>query len=254
LNDRETARDEGRVVLSVVVPVKDEAESLPGVHGDLVTALDDLGVRWEIVYVDDGSTDESPAWLESLASGDDRIEVLRLDKNYGQSTAMIAGTRAAQGVWVATLDADGQNDPEDLKLLWRAVHEPGVDAAQGVRRERHDSWVRKISSRMANTTRDLMTGDRVTDVGCSLRIVRRAALLSAPRFEGMHRFLPTLLRMTGARVVEIPVSHRPRVAGCAKYGIHNRLWKGLYDLIMVRRLRQRWIRYRLVDSSEKRSS
>lgn len=241
-------------MISAVVPVKDEAESLPLLHVELAAALEGIGEPWEIVYVDDGSTDGSLDIMKSLARDDSRVRFLSFDRNYGQSTALVAGAEAARGTWIAGLDADGQNDPADLADLWAILGSEGVDAVQGVRRERHDSWVRKASSRIANRTRDIVTGDSVSDVGCSLRIVRRSALLAAPRFEGMHRFLPTLLRMTGATLIEQPVSHRPRSAGRTKYGVHNRLWKGLYDLIMVRRLKQRWIQYRLDDASGEGSS
>lgn len=244
---------EGAVELSAVLPLRDEAGSLPGLHRELVETLGALGMEWEIVYVDDGSTDGSLDFLKTLARDDSRVRFLSFDRNYGQSTALMAGAEAARGTWIAGIDADGQNDPADLAVLWTLLRSEGVDAVQGVRRERRDSWVRKVSSRIANRTRDIVTGDSVSDVGCSLRIVKRSALLAAPRFEGMHRFLPTLLRMTGATLIEQPVSHRPRSAGRTKYGVHNRLWKGLYDLIMVRRLRQRWIHYRLNDASEEGS-
>lgn len=231
--------------LSVVVPLKDEAECLGALHGELVQALERLGEPWEIVYVDDGSTDGSPAVLAGLTAGDDRVTALSLDRNYGQSTATIAGAQAARGEWLATLDADGQNDPADLVDLWSTLHESGADGVIGVRVSRHDSWIRRASSRIANAARDRLTGDRIADVGCSLRILRRRALLEAIRFEGMHRFLPTLVRMAGYSLVERPVSHRPRRLGRSKYGIHNRLWRGLADLLVVRRLRRRAIRYRL---------
>lgn len=242
------------VVLSAVVPLRDEAGSLPPLHRELVAALERIGEPWEIVYVDDGSTDGSPGVLRDLAAVEPRVRVMRLDHSYGQSTATIAGVDVAHGAWIATLDSDGQNDPADLVGLWSTLRDTGADMVQGVRRKRHDGWVRKASSWIANRTRDLLTGDPVADVGCALRIVRREALLAAPRFEGMHRFLPTLVRMTGATVVERPVSHRPRRAGRTKYGIHNRLWKGLYDLVMVRRLRQRWIHYETRNASDGRAT
>lgn len=231
--------------LSVVVPLKDEAESLRPLHDELVHALERLGEPWEIVYVDDGSTDASPAVLAELAAADDRVRALILDRNYGQSTATIAGAEAARGEWLATLDADGQNDPADLIDLWSTLRDCGADGVIGVRVSRHDSWVRRASSRIANAARDRLTGDRIADVGCSLRILRRRALLEAIRFEGMHRFLPTLVRMAGYSIVERPVSHRPRRIGRSKYGVHNRLWRGVADLLVVRRLRHREIRYRL---------
>lgn len=234
------------VVLSAVLPLRDEAESLPGLHRELVRALNGLGVGWEIVYVDDGSTDGGPLVLATLAA-DPRVRPLRLDRGYGQSTALVAGAERARGRWLVTLDADGQNDPADIRELWRVLGEGGADVVQGVRVHRADAWLRRASSRIANTVRDRLSGDRVTDVGCSLRIMPRDLFLAAPRFEGMHRFLPTLLRMVGATVVERPVGHRPRRAGKTKYTIRNRIGKGLADLLMVRRLRRRWVRYGLAE-------
>ena len=230
------------VLLSAVLPLRDEAQSLPALHRELVEALDGLGVGWEIVYVDDGSRDEGPHVLAGLAA-DPRVRAVRLDRPYGQSTALVAGAERARGRWLVTLDADGQNDPSDIPGLWRALGDSGADVVQGVRVRRADSWRRRASSRIANTVRDRLSGDRVTDVGCSLRIMPRELFLAAPRFEGMHRFLPTLLRMVGGTVVERPVGHRPRRAGKTHYTIRNRIWKGLADLLMVRRLHSRWVRY-----------
>lgn len=237
----------GPVVLSAVLPVKDEAESVPPLHAELVAVLDRIGEPWEVVYVDDGSTDASPAVLARLAEEDERVRVVRLARNYGQSTALVAGAEAARGRWIATLDADGQNDPADLEALWSAVRDGDADLATGVRTNRADSWIRLVSSRVANAVRNRVSGDRITDVGCSLRVMPREPLLRAVRFEGMHRFLPTLLRMQGCRVVELPVSHRARHAGQTKYGIHNRLWRGLADLFVVRRLLRRRIEYETLD-------
>jgi len=229
--------------LSVVVPLVDEAPNLRPLHAELVPVLETLGAPWEIVYVDDGSRDEGPSILAALARDDPRVHVVLLARNYGQSTALIAGAEAARGRWMATLDADGQNDPADLPALWRVIERGEADAVTGVRAHRADPWVKRVSSRIANSVRDRLSGDRVTDVGCSLRIFPREALLRAVRFEGMHRFLPTLLRMNGCTVVERTVGHRPRRAGRTKYGIGNRLWRGLADLLMVRRLRRRRIDY-----------
>lgn len=231
--------------LSAVVPLKDEAESLPALHAELTAALERLGQPWEIVYVDDGSTDPSPAVLADLARNDPRVRVVTLERNYGQSSATIAGAEAARGDWLATLDADGQNDPADLLTLWAELDRSKADGVLGVRVSRRDGWVRRVSSRIANGVRNRLSGDHVTDVGCSLRILRRRALLEAVRFEGMHRFLPTLVRMAGYTLIEQPISHRPRVAGRTHYGIGNRLTRGLADLFMVRRLRRRAIRYRI---------
>lgn len=172
---------------------------------------------------------------------------MTLARNYGQSTALVAGAEAARGEWVGTLDADGQNDPRDLVALWSEARAGEADVVTGFREARADRWVRRVSSRIANSVRNRISGDRVLDVGCSVRVFPRKALLEAVRFEGMHRFLPTLFRLAGYSVVERPVSHRPRVAGRSKYGIHNRLWRGLADLFVVRRLVRRRVRYELRD-------
>ncbi|MGH7551292.1 MAG: glycosyltransferase family 2 protein [Gemmatimonadota bacterium] len=237
---------EQTVELSAVLPLRDEAESLPGLHRELVEALDGLGVAWEIVYVDDGSADASPLVLAGLAS-DPRVRVVRLDRGHGQSTALVAGADRARGRRLVTLDADGQNDPADIPILWRELEETGADVVQGIRVRRADPWMRRASSRIANAVRNRLAGDRITDVGCSLRIMPRNSFLAVPRFEGMHRFLPTLLKLVGATVVEVPVGHRPRRAGTTKYNIRNRIWKGMADLFVVRRLCRNWIRYGVVE-------
>lgn len=241
----DTNREKETVQISVVVPLVDEAPNLRPLHAELTAVLPSLGPAWEIVYVDDGSGDDGPAILTDLAGDDPRVRVVRLARNYGQSTALIAGAEAARGIWMATLDADGQNDPADLALLWAVIASGQAPAVTGIRVRRADPWLRRTSSWIANRARDRLSGDRVTDVGCSLRIFPRQALLRAVRFEGMHRFLPTLLKMSGCAVVELPVGHRPRRAGSSKYGIRNRLWRGLADLLMVRRLGRRRIAYQV---------
>ncbi len=238
-----------RVDLSIVVPFLDEAPNLGPLHAELVPVLNGLGPQWEIIYVDDGSTDEGPAIAAALAAADSRVRSVSLARNYGQSTALVAGVEAASGDWIATLDGDGQNDPADLAVLWPVIESGEAQMVNGVRVRRVDSWVRRASSRIANTTRNRLSGDSVTDVGCSLRIFPRQAFLSAVQFEGMHRFLPTLLSMQEVTIAEREVSHRPRWAGRSKYGIHNRLWRGLADLLMLRRLRQRSIDYEVRQTS-----
>lgn len=229
--------------LSVIVPLLDEGPNLEPLHRQLTQALDDLKVDWEVIYVDDGSGDDGPAILSALAKQDDRVRIVRLARNYGQSTALVAGIEAAAGEWIATLDADLQNDPADLIELWEPISKGRADVVTGVRTRRDDPWLRRISGKIANTVRNRLTGDQVTDVGCSLRIFPRQAFLDAVLFEGMHRFLPTLLRRAGCSVIERPVSHRPRRKGRSKYRIRNRLWPGLMDLFMVRRLLHRRIEY-----------
>jgi glycosyltransferase involved in cell wall biosynthesis len=233
-----------RPYLSVVVPVYDEEESLEGLHAELEAALGGLAGGYEVLYVDDGSRDGSLARLRAIGARDPRVRVIALERNCGQTAAFEAGFARARGEVTATLDADGQNDPADLPRLLARLEEGDVDGVDGVRVERRDSWVRRLSSRVANAFRNRMTHDRVTDVGCSLRVVRTEYLRRIKLYRGLHRFLPTLLRLEGARVVELPVSHRPRRHGRSKYGIRNRLFAGLVDVFAVRWMRSRALRYR----------
>jgi dolichol-phosphate mannosyltransferase len=235
------------VVFSVVVPLRDEAPNLAPLHAEIAAALEPAGIPWEVVYVDDGSVDDGPRILRDLASRDPRARVVTLARGYGQSTALVAGTEAARGEWIGTLDADGQNDPRDLVTFLAEARSGAAQVVTGFRAERADRWVRRASSRVANSVRNRLSGDRIADVGCSVRVFPRRAMLEAVRFEGMHRFLPTLFRIAGYQVVERPVGHRPRRAGRSKYGIHNRLWRGLADLFVVRRLARGRVRYELAD-------
>jgi dolichol-phosphate mannosyltransferase len=239
-------RTAGPVLLSIVVPLRDEGPNLRALYEEIVDALQG-SAEWEIVFVDDGSTDEGPDVLRQLARDDPRVRVVTLARGYGQSTALVAGAEAARGQWIGTLDADCQNDPRDLLALWDEAREGVADVVTGYRLRRADAWPRRASSRVANSVRNRVSGDRITDVGCSVRVFPRRALLEAVRFEGMHRFLPTLFRLAGYTVVERPVGHRARHAGRSKYGIHNRLWRGIADLYVVRRLVRRQVRYDIRD-------
>ncbi len=224
--------------ISVVVPAYNEEANLEELAAEIHAAL--AGRRYEVVFVDDGSSDGTPELLARLAAADPRVRCFRLPRNRGQSAALAAGFHRARGAVLVTLDADLQNDPRDIARVLDALDD-GFDVVSGVRAERHDSWVRKLSSRIANRVRDAVIHDRVTDVGCSLKAYRAQVVARVPTFSGMHRFLPALARMEGARVREIPVAHRPRRHGVSKYGIHNRLWRGLADLAGVRWLQKRWI-------------
>jgi glycosyltransferase involved in cell wall biosynthesis len=228
--------------LSVVVPVYEEEDSLAPLHAELDAALGGVDGGVEFLYVDDGSRDASLARLREIAARDPRVRVVALDGNRGQSAALEAGFRRARGEVVATLDADGQNDPADLPGLLAGLAD--ADVVNGVRTGRRDSLARKLSSRVANGFRNRMTHESVTDVGCSLRVMRREFLEPVKLWRGMHRFLPTLLRLEGARVTERPVSHRPRRHGVSKYGIRNRLFAGLVDVFAVRWMQKRALRYR----------
>ena len=229
--------------LSLVVPAFNEAESLAELVGEIRSALDPALADWELLLVDDGSTDRTLEVARRLAAGEPRIRVLRHLRRAGQSAALALGFRSARGARVVTLDADLQNDPADLPRLLALLDR--ADVVNGVRAERRDTLVRKLSSKIGNGFRNWMTGESVTDVGCSLRVMRAEPLRRVKMFRGMHRFLPTLLRMEGARVIEVPVAHRPRHAGSSKYGIANRLFTGLHDVLAVRWMQRRALHYRV---------
>jgi glycosyltransferase involved in cell wall biosynthesis len=229
--------------ISVVVPVYNEEENLPHLAAEIRGVMAGLGRPYEVIYADDGSTDGSPTVLERLAREDSAVRVIRQSRNSGQSAALAAGFRFARGGIVVTLDADLQNDPADIPRLLAPLD--AYDVVCGVRANRQDTWVRKISSRIANGVRNRVTRDAVTDVGCTLRACRAEYLRRIPMFTGMHRFLPTLLKMEGARVTEVPVHHRPRLHGQPKYNIRNRIWRALADLFAVRWMQKRWIDRRL---------
>jgi glycosyltransferase involved in cell wall biosynthesis len=193
--------------------------------------------------VDDGSTDGTREALLALQPRYPALRVLRFRRNAGQSAAFLAGFEAARGEVVVTLDADLQNNPADIPRLLRELE--GKDAVLGVRAKRRDSFLRRASSRVANAVRRAATGDGLTDVGCSLKAVRREHLVDLPRFDGVHRFFGTLLVWKGVRLVEVPVDHRPRRAGRAKYNLRNRAFRTLLDLLAMRWLRARTVRYEI---------
>ena len=227
-------REPSLPVVSVVIPVFNEAGTLVDLHERLARTLKALGQPWEIVFVDDASSDDSPAVLARLTLETGVVRSLRHRRNFGQSAAVGSGFRAARGEWIGTLDGDGQNDPADLPHMLDEARRLGVDCVTGVRAKRQDNFIRKLSSRVGNGFRNWITGDRVADSGCGVRVVRAACVAELPVFNGLHRFMPTLLRSKGYVVAESPVNHRPRLRGVSKYGVHNRLWRGIRDCFGVR--------------------
>jgi glycosyltransferase involved in cell wall biosynthesis len=194
------------------------------------------------VLVDDGSTDGSDEIIANLArTGGGFVRGLHLRANRGQTAAFDAGFKAARGRFVVTIDADLQNDPADIPRLVEMLDR--YDAAVGYRRQREDTWVRRISSRIANAVRNRLSDDDIIDTGCSLKAFRRECLADLKLYTGMHRFLPTLLRIEGYRVTQLPVSHRPRVAGTSKYGVGNRVFRAFADLLAVRWMKKRHLGY-----------
>ena len=232
--------------ISVVVPIKDERDNLLALTGQLLKVLqsreESNASPFEIIYVDDGSTDGSSQILDRLAAEHPVVTVLHFDRNHGQSAGFDAGFKRSNGVLVVTMDGDLQNDPEDIGTLLPYARE--YDLVCGWRTERHDTLMRKISSRVANAVRNVVTGDRVHDTGCSLKIFRRCVIERLQLFNGMHRFFPALALMHGFTVIEVPVRHYPRMHGISKYGVGNRLFRGLYDLMAVRWMQTRVLRYR----------
>lgn len=231
-------------VVSVVLPVFNERDNLGPLMSEIAAAL---AVRpHEIIAVDDGSTDDSLVVLGKLRERHPRLRVVALEAHAGQSAATMAGCDAARGEIVVTLDADGQNDPQDIPaLLERLEATPGSVAVVGYRVARRDSVWKRLQSRFANAVRNRLTGDAVRDTGCALKAVRREALGALPRFDGMHRFLPTLIRLRGGLVLEAPVGHRPRRFGRSKYGMWNRALRGLRDALGVRWLHRTALVYRV---------
>lgn len=237
--------------VSVVIPIKDERDNVRPLTEQLLKTLaaapNSRSAEFEILYIDDGSTDGSSQILDHLATRHAEVKVLHFDRNYGQTSAFDAGFRHAAGELIVTMDGDLQLDPADILTLLPLATQ--YDLVCGWRQDRHDNIVRKISSRMANGIRSSITGDGVHDTGCSLKVFRRPVIERIALFEGMHRFFPALALMHGFTVTEVPVHHYPRAHGLSKYGVGNRLFKGLYDLIAARWMQSRCLRYRLRDDA-----
>jgi glycosyltransferase involved in cell wall biosynthesis len=215
-----------------VVPVYNEEENIVRVHGNIVRAMEELKLPFEILYIDDGSRDRSFALLDEIAQSDERVKLIRFRRNFGQTAAMAAGLDAARGRVIIPLDADGQNDPADVPRLLEKIDE-GYDVVSGWRAKRQDATLRKIPSQIANRLISRVTGVRLHDYGCSLKAYRAEVIKDVSLYGEMHRFIPAYASMVGARVTEIPVNHHPRIAGVSKYGF-GRIFKVMLDLLVVK--------------------
>ncbi len=235
--------------ISIIIPVKDEIQSINLLADEINNAFQESQWSWECVWIDDGSSDGTREAIIELRKSHLNHRYLFHDGNYGQSAALYSGFRNAAGTIIATLDGDLQNDPKDLLFLIKQLKRGEVDMVNGVRKSRHDSVIRKISSRIANGFRNWITKESVTDVGCSVRVFYKECVDGILLWRGMHRFLPTLIKMKGYKAIELPVSHRPRQYGKTKYGIQNRLWVGLADTFAVRWMQWRCIHPIIKDSS-----
>jgi dolichol-phosphate mannosyltransferase len=228
-------------VVSVVVPVRNEAPNIAPLVAEIESAL--AGIPHEIVYVDDGSTDDTARQLAALRGSGIPLVVRRHRVSCGQSAAIVTGVQAAAGTWIATLDGDGQNDPADIPaLLARAQAATGMVLTAGHRVHRRDTQTKRIASSLANGIRARLLGDATPDTGCGLKLFRRDAFLALPHFDHMHRYLPALFIRAGGRVESVPVNHRPRTRGQSKYGTFDRLWVGIFDLAGMFWLQRRWKR------------
>jgi dolichol-phosphate mannosyltransferase len=249
LSPQPVTGDAAAVVLTVIVPVKNEADNILPLIGEIRTALKD-GPAYEILYVDDGSTDATHDRLDEASRTAPELRVLYHAASCGQSAALRTGVIGARGRVIATLDGDGQNDPADVPRLVASFLNPASAVTLGMiagqRVKRRDSTVKRWSSRIANKVRAGMLGDDTPDTGCGLKVFSREAFLRLPYFDHIHRFLPALMRREGFVVGLEPVNHRPRTQGVSKYGINNRLWVGIVDLFGVFWLQRRMRRPTLV--------
>jgi glycosyltransferase involved in cell wall biosynthesis len=237
-------------MLSIIVPVMNEAENVTLLAGEIEQALRGTPWSWECLWVDDGSTDQTVARLQDIVRENPQHRLIEHVRNFGQSAAMTTGFRHAHGEIFVTLDGDGQNDPASIPDLIHCLINENADMVNGWRQKRQDNLIRKLSSRIANGFRNGLTREQVRDVGCALRAFRRECAGQVPVFKGMHRFFPTLVRMAGyTKILERPVNHRPRERGKTKYGINNRLWVGIVDVLAVR-----WMLSRMVYPQAKKET
>jgi glycosyltransferase involved in cell wall biosynthesis len=238
------------VEISIVIPIRNEIDNIAGLADELERVMTGMNASWECIWIDDGSTDGSLQAMEALASAHDAHRYVSFAQPAGQSAALFEGFKAARGEIIVTMDGDGQNDPHDIPKLLGLLNSQSVDLVNGYRQKRRDNLVRQLASRVANGFRNLTTGRTVRDVGCSTRAFRKPCVALLPPFKGMHRFLPTLIGMQGYRYTEVPVNHRPRRFGKTKYGINNRLWVGLFDIIGIVWFKHRSIHYQVARRSD----
>jgi dolichol-phosphate mannosyltransferase len=231
--------------ISVVIPVYNEEKNLPILIPKLMDVLEGVGKPYEMIFVDDGSTDSSRQFLKQKASQHPQIHVLGFKKNCGETAAGAAGLKEARGEMIVTIDADLQNDPKDIPRMLEYLKD--YDMVTGWREKREDSWVKRITSKIANAIRNRLSGETIQDSGCTFRAYKRECLKNLKLFKGMHRFMPTLVKMEGFRVIEIPIAHHPREFGVSKYTTWNRMGRAFIDLLAVKWMRSRHIRYEIAE-------
>ena len=231
--------------ISIVIPVYNERENLTMLDEKISKSIKPLNKNYEIILVDDGSVDGSAELIRKLQDGNSHLRLIRFGRNYGQTAAFAAGFSKARGDIIVTMDADLQNDPADIPLLLEKINE--YDVVCGWRYKRNDPWIKKLSSKIANSVRNALSEESIADTGCSLKAFRRTCFTNIKLYHGMHRFFPTLMKMEGFSVTQVKVRHYPRVHGYSKYNIRNRLLASFKDLLAIRWMKKRQINYDIIE-------
>ena len=234
--------------VSIVIPVYNEVDNLRPLAEKIAAAMEPLGVSYEVLLVDDGSKDGSTERIREIAAEDARFKLVKLKRNSGQTAALDAGFKVSKGDAVVTLDADLQNDPADIPKVLELLSE--YDMVCGIRVKRRDNILRRMTSRAGNYVKNKVAGEKIKDTGCSLKAYRGECIRGIKLYTGMHRFLPTLAAIEGYTVTQVPVGHHPRFAGKAKYGLWNRAFKVMTDLLAVRWMKMRCLKYEIEEGKD----
>lgn len=244
------SQDTSSIHYSVVIPVFNEEDNLLALRDNILKVMRDLQSSFEVILVDDGSTDKSRVIISRICHEDAyHFYGLFFDRNYGQTSAFDAGFKAARGDIVITMDADLQIDAHDIPALLAKLKD--ADVVVGYRKKRADNLIKRLSSKIGNSVRNALTDEDIKDIGCPLKVIKKEALQKIKLFEGMHRFFPTLLKLEGYSVIQVPVNHYPRRKGKSKYTIRNRLFRSLKDLLAVCWMKKRCLRYRIIEKTLK---
>ena len=227
--------------ISIIIPIFNEEENIPPLLNEIVTVMSLIPFPWEIIAIDDGSTDRSYQILREAKAQYPQLKIVKFKRNSGQTAALWAGIRHAQGHLIVTMDGDRQNDPNDIPRMLELSEK--FDLVAGWRQNRKDTDWRKIQSRFANWLRRAVIQDGIIDTGCSLKVFKKPTLEILPHFSGMHRFIPAILQQNGYTWSQIPVNHRPRLTGKSKYGLRNRVLNALIDLFAVRWMSHRHLKW-----------
>ena len=231
--------------ISIVIPVYNECENLSLLDEKITKSIKPLNKKYEVILVDDGSVDGSVELIRKLKNKNPCLRLIQFGRNYGQTAAFAAGFSKARGNIIVTMDADLQNDPADIPLLLEKINE--YDVVCGWRYKRNDPWIKKLSSRIANAVRNNLSEESIADTGCSLKAFRRKCFQNIKLYNGMHRFFPTLMKMEGFSVTQVKVGHYPRMHGYSKYNISNRLFASFKDLLAIRWMKKRQIKYNIIE-------